>query len=482
MEELVRAGLAAAEKAGALYADVRVIAPQRYEHLAVRNGEATALTYSSRSGLGVRVRTRGSWGFATASGVEAATVRDAARLAVRVARAAEGPKAPALPVTSEPGPSNGRYQSRMKLDPFEIPREEKLALLTDAERALHVAAEVKNGHTSFQAWEEVKWFGSSEGVHYRSRIVHVGAGADATAISGGDVQRRSFPNSFGGDYGQAGFEFVRSLDLVGNAEKTGREAVALLNAPPCPASTTTIVLASDQLALQVHESVGHAVELDRILAWEAGFAGTSWVAADDIGKLTYGSPAMNIRADASEPGGLGTFGWDDEGTPARSTPIVKSGKLVGVLSSKETASRVGLSESGGTARAEGFHRAPLVRMTNVNLEAGDASMDELLEGVADGIFFSTNRSWSIDDKRLNFQFGCEVGRRILKGELGPMVRNPIYSGMTPEFWRSMDLVGDESTWHLWGLPNCGKGQPVQSAHVGHGAPVARFRNVSVRGG
>ena len=275
---------------------------------------------------------------------------------------------------------------------------------------------------------------------------------------------------------------MEGLDLGTRSESVGREAVALLDAPACPTGRTTLVLASDQLALQVHESVGHAVELDRILGSEAGYAGTSWIAPSKIGRLRYGSRAMNIVADATEPGGLGTFGWDDEGVPAQRTPIVVHGTLVGVLSNRESAAALGLRRSGGTARADGAARAPLVRMTNIDLLPGDLSFDEVLEGVNDGVYLETNRSWSIDDKRLNFQFGTEVGHRIVRGEIGPLVRDPLYSGIGPEFWGSLDAVGDRATYRLWGLPNCGKGQPGQVMAVSHGAPVARFRNVAVRGG
>src|SRR5208282_3752018 len=291
------------------------------------------------------------------------------------------------------------------------------------------------------------------------------------------VQRRSAPSSHGGDFAQAGFEFVEGLGLVGRAPEIGKEAVALLDAPVCPTGPTTLVLGSDQLALQVHESVGHAVELDRIFGSEAGFAGTSWVAPEKIGVLRYGSDLMNVVADATEPGGLGTFGWDDEGVTAQRTPIVHRGVLVGTLSSRESAAQLGLKHSGGTARASGGDRAPLVRMTNVNLEPGDRSLEELLEGVTEGVYLDTNRSWSIDDRRLNFQFGTEFGRRIVRGELGELVRNPIYSGMTPVFWGSMDALGNASTRHLCGLPNCGKGQPLQGARVSHGAdrPIPQDR-------
>ena len=481
-EDLVDLALGVAEAPGIEYADVRLISPQRYLNLAVRDGAASALTSALSSGLGVRVRTRLAWGFAGTSDLTTAGARSAARFAVRLARAASRTAPEPLRLTDDAGPKNGRYVTPVREDPFEVSREETVALLTSAEKRLHVSPEVKSGIASFQAWDETKTFRSSDGASYRSRIVHVGAGVSATSVRGSMVQRRSAPSSFGGDYRQAGFEFVRGLGLDERAEGVGKEAVALLDAPACPAGPTTLVLGSSQLALQVHESVGHAVELDRIYGSEAAYAGTSWVTPGGVGSLHYGSDLMQVVADATEPGGLGTFGWDDEGVAAQKVPIVRSGTLVGVLSSRESATRLGLAHSGGTARADGPDRAPLIRMTNIDLEPGELSFDELLEDVEEGVYLETNRSWSIDDKRLNFQFGTEIGHRIVRGELGEVVRNPIYSGMTPEFWNSMDAVGDRSTWHLWGVPNCGKGQPSQAARVSHGAPVARFRRVAVRGG
>ncbi len=481
MEDLVRTAMGVASATEVRYSDVRVVSPERYVHLAVRNGTASALTDSRRAGLAVRVRTDRAWGFAATAELTAEGARSPARLAVRLARAAGRSAQERLAGTPAPPPRRGRYASAFRRHPFEVAREEILALLWLAEERLHVGPEIKSGVASFQAWQETKLFASSEGASYRSEIVQVGAGTTATAVRGASVQRRSAPSSFGGDFAQAGFEFVERLGLPDRAEAVGNEAVALLDAPACPKGRTTVVLGSDQLALQVHESVGHAVELDRIFGWEAGYAGASWVGPERIGRLRYGSPEMNVVADATEEGGLGTFGWDDEGVPAQRVPIVRLGTLVGVLSSRESAARLGLESSGGAARAQGPDRAPLVRMTNVDLLPGDRSFDALLEGVDQGVYLETNRSWSIDDLRLNFQFGTEVGRRIERGELGERVRNPLYSGMTPEFWSSMDAVGDRTTWHLWGVTNCGKGQPSQVARVGHGAPAARFRNVLVRG-
>jgi len=482
VEELIRAALENAGGPGVVHADVRVVSPERYVQLAVRNGSASALTDSRTTALGVRVRTDRAWGFATTSDLRQGPVRDVARLAVRLARAAGRKSRQPLQVTDDPAPRGGRYETPLHQDPFSMSLDPVVDLLKSAEKEIHVARSVKSGIATFSAWEENKWYASSSGGSFVSRIVHIGAGITATAVRGSNVQRRSFPASHGGDFSQAGFEFVEGLDIVGRAKDVGREAVALLDAPACPTASTTLVLGSEQLALQVHESVGHAVELDRILGSEAAFAGTSWISPDKVGSLRYGSDLMNVVADATEPGGLGTFGWDDEGVAAQRTPIVDRGILVGTLSSRESAAELGLRRSGGTARASGGDRAPLVRMTNINLEPGESTFEELLEGVDDGVYMETNRSWSIDDRRLNFQFGTEVGRRIVKGELGELLRNPIYSGMAPEFWASMDALGNRATRHLWGLPNCGKGQPIQVARVSHGAPMARFRRVAVRGG
>ena len=240
-----------------------------------------------------------------------------------------------------------------------------------------------------------------------------------------------------------------------------------------------VVIDSEQMALQVHESVGHAVELDRIYGTEASYAGTSFLHPRDLGTLQYGSAAMNVTSDATTPGGLGSFGYDDEGVPGARQPIVAEGVLRGFLASRETAAQLG-SGSGGTMRADGWSRMPLVRMTNLHLEPGDGgSLDELVDGVKDGILFATNRSWSIDDKRLNFQFGTQVAWEIKDGRRGQLLRDATYTGVTPRFWGALDAVGSADEWRLYGLTNCGKGQPGQSAHVSHGAAPARFRGIQV---
>jgi TldD protein len=269
------------------------------------------------------------------------------------------------------------------------------------------------------------------------------------------------------------------MHLPDHGQRIAEEAVQLLNAADCPSEQMTIVIDSSQLALQVHESCGHPIELDRVLGMEASFAGTSFLTLDKLGKLQYGSPVVNIDADATAPGGLGTFGFDDEGVPAQNVPIVSGGLFVGYLTSRETAPVIG-RRSMGSARASGWNVIPLIRMTNVNLRPGEAgSLDDLIADTDDGLFLSTNRSWSIDDRRLNFQFGTQVGWRIRNGKLAEMVKNPTYTGITPQFWGSCDAVCGPDEWRLWGVPNCGKGEPMQTHRVGHGAAPARFRNVRV---
>jgi TldD protein len=296
-------------------------------------------------------------------------------------------------------------------------------------------------------------------------------------VSESETQLRSYPQSFG-HFLTGGYEVVREFDLPGNAARLADEAQALLTAPACPAGTMDVVLGSSQVALQIHESVGHATELDRILGWEAAFAGTSFLDLSELGSLRYGSELMTITADATLPRAMGSFGYDDEGTPARAVDIVRDGTWVGVLSGRDSAHEAGL-EPGGMVRGDGFNRLPMVRMTNVGLAPGDSSLEEMIADTRRGVYMDVNRSWSIDDRRLNFQFGCEIGWEIVDGRLGRMLRNPTYTGITPTFWGSLDRLGGSDEWTPWGLPNCGKGQPIQAAHTGHPAVPARFRDVRV---
>jgi TldD protein len=325
---------------------------------------------------------------------------------------------------------------------------------------------------------EHKFLVSSDGVDVEQEITEAGSGLDCAAARDGVYQVRSFPSAGVGGSLQGGWEIVDALALEREAPRLAEQATALLTADVCPSKVTTLVVDGDQTALQVHESVGHPIELDRVYGTEASYAGTSFLKPTDLGLLRYGSEHMRITADPTTPGGLGTFGFDDEGVPAQRNPIVDHGLLVGFLTSRETAARIG-DGAGGSMRADGWNRMPLVRMTNLDLEPGEGSLDDLLADVDDGIYMETNKSWSIDDKRLNFQFGTQIAWEIKNGKLARMLRDATYTGITPQFWGKLDAVAGRDEWRLYGVTNCGKGQPGQGAHVSHGAAPARFRDVQV---
>jgi TldD protein len=366
----------------------------------------------------------------------------------------------------------------MQVDPFNVPLEEKVAMLMEATRRMQSIPGLSFGEGGIDLFRRRTFLVTSEGTELEQTTVQSGAGIEATALGDGEMQRRSFPNSFRGHVSAAGWEHILRLGLIEESERIATEAVELLSAEECPSEVTTLVLDSGQVELQIHESIGHPVELDRVLGMEEAYAGSSFVRPADRGTLQYGSPLVSITADASLAGGLGSFGWDDEGVPAQRVPIIVDGVFQNFISSRETASVIGQTSS-GAMRADGWAHYPLIRMTNISIEPREGSLADIIGDTKDGVFLSTNTSWSIDDHRVNFQFGCEIAWRIKDGRLTSMYRNPNYTGITTEFWGSCDAVGGREDWTLWGTPNCGKGQPDQVARVGHGASPARFRNVQV---
>ncbi|MDQ3974002.1 MAG: TldD/PmbA family protein, partial [Actinomycetota bacterium] len=408
-----------------------------------------------------------------------AYILSAARRAVEVARAST--TAQRGPVRLAPAEvARGSWTTPHELDPFAVGLDEKLSLLLAATAAAKQVPGLTFAKASTDAWKTTTWFVSSEGSDLEQEIVQVAGGVSCVAVGEQELQTRSFPNSFRGYCGSGGWEDIRALDLAGQAPRYAEEAVALLSAPELPSDVGTLVLDGNQVALQVHESVGHALELDRVLGFEAAYAGTSFVALDDLGILRYGSPVVDLVLDTTTPRGLGTFGYDDEGVPATRTPLVVGGVLHGVLSSRETAVRLGPEQrSNGTMRADSWAAIPLIRMSNIHLEPGEGSLEQLLEDTGRGVFMTTNRSWSIDDRRVNFQFGCEAAYEIDGGRLRRLYRNPTYTGRTTEFWGSCDAVAGPQEWRVYGTPNCGKGQPPQTARVAHGASPARFRAVQM---
>ncbi len=468
--------MGAAVGAGATYADARAVI-RRAQHVATKNGLVESISDSETAGIGVRVLVDGAWGFACDRRLSGEGAREAAVRAVAFAQASaaerRGRRVELAPIRAR----SGEYSTPAEQDPVEVPLDEKVALCLRAAAELR-HDDVKIAKASVRALREERAFRSSDGGDALQVVFECGGGVEAVAVRDGQVQSRSYPSAHGGSSAQAGWEHVPALGLEREAPRVAEEAAALLRADPCPAAVTTVVLDAEQMQLQLHESVGHPIELDRVYGTEASYAGTSFLKPQSLGSLEYGSELMNVTADSTTPAGLGTFGFDDEGVPAGREAIVDHGILVGFLSSRETAASLGAG-AGGSMRADGWSRMPLVRMTNLHLEPGEGTFDDLLADVDDGVFLATNKSWSIDDKRLNFQFGTEIAWEIKRGKLGRMLRDATYTGVTPTFWGSLDAIAGSSEWRLHGLTNCGKGQPGQHAHVSHGTAPARFRGVRV---
>jgi TldD protein len=486
LKELTARALNLAQVQGASYADVRVV-NRRTQNINVKNGVVEGLADNESQGIGVRVVVDGAWGFASSALLSSAEVDRVTALAAEIARASALFRSRDVDL-GPPVTGTGSYRTPLAIDPWQVSLEDKIDLLLRADRGLRATPGVRVASSVLSFWRENKLFANSEGAFLEQEIVESGGGIEATTVDpgSGEVQKRSYPNSFGRDQRQEGWEAILAMDLPGNAPRIGEESVALLAAVRCPSGVTTVILGPTQLALQVHESCGHPIELDRVFGTEASYAGTSFLTPEKLGTFRYGSDVVNLTADATLPGGLGTFGWDDEGVPAQRVPIVRQGIFVGYLSSRESVEQLreiagdkAPVASGGAMRADGWNRIPIVRMTNVNLEPGEWELDDLIADTDDGLYMELNRSWSIDDKRLNFQFGTEIAYEIKNGKMGRMIKNATYTGITPQFWGSCDAICNANHWRVWGTPNCGKGQPSQVAHTGHGTAAARFRNVRV---
>jgi TldD protein len=460
------------------YAEVRFI-DERTERLRVRDGRPEQVTTGGSTGVGIRVLGAHTWGFScTADLTEAGIVR-AAREALGVAKASSrvGGRAVVFP---EMAGSIGRYETPLAIDPFAVPIERKMADLERPVRAMLARGKPIQSAEAWMEWTRLfKRLLSTEGTDTTQSLTYGGCGMSVIAIDdAGHAQKRSYPAWQGGDGFQGGYERVKELDLLAHTDRLCDEATALLTAPPCPEGRRDVILESSQVALQIHESGGHPTELDRVLGTEISLAGGSFLQPELLGKLRYGSEQVDLVADATSPSGMGTFGWDDEGVPAGKHALVRAGLFVDYLSSRETAAALGRAST-GTMRAEGWNRTPLIRMVNVSLEPKTGSLDALLSDTEDGLYIECDKSWSIDDLRLNFQFSCEIAWEIKHGKKTRLLRDPLYTGITPEFWRSCDAVCGKDEWKLWGISTCGKGEPMQTVQVGHGAAPARFRRVTV---
>jgi TldD protein len=478
METLALHALDLARQLGASYVDVRAI-EQESQDIATKNETVARLNMGASCGIGIRVLVKGGWGFASTQDLRRQGVEKATKRAVETARASAACVNPPVSLAAEPA-YNASWVSPHLIDPFSVSIDQKISLLLEADRIMASVRGITlaQGHMTFI--KERKLFLSSAGSRIEQRFIRSSCGIEAYASNENDRQRRSYPVSFDGQHELAGWEMVERWDLKGNALRTAQEAVELLSAEPCPCGERDVIIGSSQMALQIHESMGHPSELDRALGHELNFAGASFLTPDQLGKLKYGSDIVNLVADATRAGALGSFGFDDEGVQAQRVDLVRNGLFCGYLSSRDTAGLVGLPRSGGMMRAESWNFAPIIRMTNISLEPGDSgSLEDIIADTDDGILMDTNRSWSIDQLRYNFQFSTEVGWLIRNGRRVKLLKNCSYGGITPLFWNACDAVGGTRDYIDWGVPNCGKGQPAQTMWTGHGAPPARFRRLAV---
>jgi TldD protein len=477
MKDIALRALDLVSRPGTAYADVRAI-ESREREITTKNGKPGHVASAESQGVGIRVLAGGSWGFAATDDLSPAGIESAAALALEIAHSGRAAQKHAVALAPEEK-YEAEWVAPVKIDPFSISIDTQLATLLVVDGMLRSIKGVSLAETQMHFERSRQVFVSTIGSVIDQTRCQSGAGFSALSYKDGEIQKRSYPNSFGGQFQLKGYELIDELQLEGNAHSIAEEAVALHDAPQCPEGEFDLILDSSQLALQIHESVGHPIELDRVLGSEANYAGMSFLTLDQLHRLRYGSRIVNVVCDARpEHGpGLGTFAFDDEGVPAQRTDIIRAGEFTGYMTSRETAAAVGDTRSNGCMRADGWARLPLIRMTNVSLEPGEQSLDDVFD--ARGIYMETNRSWSIDDKRYNFQFGCEIAWEVHNGRRVRMLKNPSYSGISTEFWNACVAIADRRHWTLWGVPNCGKGQPEQVMGTGHGASPARFRKIKV---
>ena len=448
------------------------------ESYSVRKNVPQPLQVTTDRGVMATVYANGGYGYAATSDTSPAGLRAAVEQALGWARAtaalslfdtralartaAKG--AFASPSLASPGPS----------------RREWFALLEEESRAAAIDPRIVDWEMSVETRTATHRLVTSAGGDVEQRYRFLFAGASATAHANGDTQTRTLggPRSI---CQQGSDEVLARFGFVGAGRRVADEALEIVLAPNCPTGAMDVLLAPDQMILQIHESIGHPLELDRILGDERNFAGTSFVTPDMFGVYPYGSTKLNVTFDPTQPEELASYGWDDDGTRAERVFLIKDGVLLRPLGGAISQARAGLPGV-ANSRADNWNRPPIDRMANLNLEPGDATFDELVASIERGVMMETNSSWSIDDSRNKFQFGCERARRIENGRLGGVVKNPNYRGISASFWRSLDLVGDASTRQVLGTPYCGKGEPSQVIRCGHASPACVFRNVDVFGG
>ena len=477
LDDLVKRALAAATKAGASYADVRVVRIRR-ETIATREDRVERVSANEEYGVGVRVIAGGAWGFAATPSVTANDAERAARDAVATAKA--NASLMKRPVVLAPVPANvDVWQTALIKDPFKIPLEDKAELLLAINREAMKVPGVKFATSQYAAVAEWKLLASTDGAYIEQEIVRLGPGYSVTAV---DDKRGEFESR---DYQlpprQAGWEYVEAAPMVADARRVGEEAVEKLKAPSVSPGKKELILDPSNMWLTIHESIGHPTELDRAMGLEANYAGTSFATPDKRGKLRVGSPILTFFADKTTPGGLATCGYDDDGVATQKWNLIENGVFVDYQTTREQAGWIGAKASRGTCYGDSYASFPFQRMPNVSLAPGaqERSIDDLVAATDSGIVIVGRGSWSIDHQRLNFQFGGQTFWEVKGGKKVRMLRDVAYQANTLEFWASCDLLGGPKSWQMHGSLSDGKGEPSQSNAVSHGCPPARFRKVNV---
>lgn len=479
MKELCEYAIEIATHLGADYSDIR-ITDDRSQRIMIIDRSPKEVKDENIYGFGVRVLKNGAWGFASSNNVRKREIEKIVKRAFSIAKASsllsheKGISLAAEPVHKD------RFVTPIEIDPFNIGMDEKTAmLLTINEKMLKVKSIVK-AISFFILNRRKQFFASQEGSFIETEITTVNSDYSAVAVKGNDSQTRSFqayPKN-------AGWEHILSLKLVENAERIAQEAVAKLSASYPEEGKKDLVLNPCHLSLTIHESVGHPTELDRVMGYEANFAGKSFATPEKRGNFKYGSKLVNFIADNTLPGGLATTGYDDEGVECQKWDVIKDGILVDYSSTREVAPLIGEKRSRGSGRADAYYSFPINRIPNLYLASGkkDVSPDELISKVKDGIYIEGRGSFSIDQRRLNFQFGGDLFYEIKNGKKKKMLRDVIYHSITPDFWGNLDGLSGEKYWEPRGIFNCGKGEPIQRAQMTNGAPYALFRNIDVKRG
>ncbi len=482
MQKQIRHQLERLKAQGATYVDARWYPYEEENRLSMWNGNLKSAAASSESGIGVRVLYKGAWGFSASS--------DVGNLAAIFDKALDNARIAAERVTfpvrlAEKDAIQAQFTSPCRIDPFTVSLADKVAFLQAMDEKLNQEGVLQRISQLLFVRKQIV-FADSEGSEIEKQITEVFGelhvyGQDDQGV----MHTRKFRLNRRGD--SRGWESLDPQFFAENAGRIVNELNQVRVAPQCPKEDRSVILLPGIMYLQTHETIGHALELDRILGYELAYAGGSFVRLEDFGKLRYGSEKLTVRANATLPNSPGSFGFDDDGVPAQNVVLIDKGILVGAITGRQMveeanakARRPIFDGSGGANRATAFYRVPIERMTNINIDPGqDGALDDIVRNTEKGIIVDGDRSWSIGSNREQFHFGVEIGWLVEEGRVAGVVKNATYKGDTLKFWNSLSAVGDESTWQVQFIDNCGKGQPNQIMQLGHGVPVCRFDHVRI---